>query len=1090
MNPFHLILKNLRHYHRSNLNVLLGAALSAGILIAALSIGSSVNTSLENIVKFRLGNTGFVVSASGKLFPQDLATRFSAEITGEVAPVLQLRGIVSSDSLKKRLSNIQVLGVDERFWQIGQSTLGKNPLQEDEVIINQQLASEAKLKIGDELVLRIEKASFVPLNAPFVPDDKNYIIRRLAIKAIAGEKDFGDFNLQKSQIQPQSVFLSLNALNKLVAMSGQSNILLIENTALQTSPALHDKLQKILQTKDLGISFKKIENTSQIELATNRIFIDDTLSHIFKTIEPSAQPVFTYFFNALQKNEKETPYSFVSAPENEITSQLTDNEIIINDWVASDIQAKSGDSVTLKYYEVGPLKELKEVSKRFIVRQIVPLSGKWADRSLMPEFEGLSKVDNCKQWEAGIPVNFDKIRDKDEDYWKKYRGTPKAFVSLSVAQKLWSNSYGNCTAVRFSGEMDTLSFKTRLMQKLTPELAGFSIISVAQDGLWAANNALDFSGLFLSLSFFVIVAAIILISLLFSYNLQLRAREFGVLLSLGILPTKVKQLIISENLILAILGSFVGIVVGVLFNHLVLIALNSIWADIVRTNSIAFHLSFSDISIGVLSNVFIAWLVIFLVIRKRKFQSISNLQKSTLEFPRNNRKTRRTLYFLLISLLIIGISGISLFINDKQQNPALFFIIGTFTIIGSLSAFSLIINKLHNQVSGKTSWLHYSFKALFLNRKKNMALAAMLSVSTFMILATSLNRTDFYSNARESSSGTGAYTFYAETTLPVLHNLNSKTGQEKYGLADLTGKVRFLQMHLAPGDDASCLNLNRIANPRIVSVNPQEFISRHAFSFASKLDKNANPWQQLTNQIDKHTIPAIADQTVIQWGLGKSVGDTLKYVNEKGDTIHLQLIAGLANSVFQGSVLISEENFKTNFPSIDGTKLFLAECKKEDETQILSALEENFQNLGIEISYAWKRLEMFNSITNTYLDIFLALGGLGLLIGTFGIAIILRRNLIDRKKELALMQAIGLRKLVIFIILMTENSFVVVPGLFAGLIASLISAVPSLVSQGAEVPYKLALGIFTILIICTLIIIAFSIYKALQSNFREELRNE
>ncbi len=49
-----------------------------------------------------------------------------------------------------------------------------------------------------------------------------------------------------------------------------------------------------------------------------------------------------------------------------------------------------------------------------------------------------------------------------------------------------------------------------------------------------------------------------------------------------------------------------------------------------------------------------------------------------------------------------------------------------------------------------------------------------------------------------------------------------------------------------------------------------------------------DPWQALNQTFDDGTIPAIADQTVIQWGLGKKVGDVLLYQNELGDTLAIE----------------------------------------------------------------------------------------------------------------------------------------------------------------------------------------------------------
>ena len=73
-------------------------------------------------------------------------------------------------------------------------------------------------------------------------------------------------------------------------------------------------------------------------------------------------------------------------------------------------------------------------------------------------------------------------------------------------------------------------------------------------------------------------------------------------------------------------------------------------------------------------------------------------------------------------------------------------------------------------------------------------------------------------------------------------------------------------------------------------------------------------------------IPAVVDQSVLTWGLHKSIGDTLTYTDEQGREFKLKVVGSLENSVFQGSVLISERNFMERFPSESGTRVFLVDA--------------------------------------------------------------------------------------------------------------------------------------------------------------------
>jgi putative ABC transport system permease protein len=131
-----------------------------------------------------------------------------------------------------------------------------------------------------------------------------------------------------------------------------------------------------------------------------------------------------------------------------VPADMRDDEILVNQWLADDLRVKPGDAVELSYYVVDSGSRLVERTNAFRVRQIVPLKGIYADRTLMPEFPGLAKAESTHDWDAGFPLVYP-IRAKDEAYWKTYRGTPKAFVTLAAGQAMWANRFGSLTAIRY-----------------------------------------------------------------------------------------------------------------------------------------------------------------------------------------------------------------------------------------------------------------------------------------------------------------------------------------------------------------------------------------------------------------------------------------------------------------------------------------------------------------------------------------------------------------------------------------------------------------------------------------------------------------
>jgi putative ABC transport system permease protein len=222
------------------------------------------------------------------------------------------------------------------------------------------------------------------------------------------------------------------------------------------------------------------------------------------------------------------------------------------------------------------------------------------------------------------------------------------------------------------------------------------------------------------------------------------------------------------------------------------------------------------------------------------------------------------------------------------------------------------------------------------------------------------------------------------------------------------------------------------------------------FSFVastSDLDP-ARPWGSLEKVLEGGLIPAIADQTVIQWGLGKKMGDTLYYQSETGDTLKIRLIGGIAPSVLQGNLIISDRNFLRFFPSSSGASVYLVDVKPGTAFDPLNDLSRAFRDNGWYMTASAARLAEFASVQNTYLSIFTLLGILALILGTVGLGIVLIRNIIERANEIGLFQAIGYGPGRIFRIFFLEYFFLIAVGILAGLLAAVLATLPGLLSLG------------------------------------------
>jgi hypothetical protein len=171
------------------------------------------------------------------------------------------------------------------------------------------------------------------------------------------------------------------------------------------------------------------------------------------------------------------------------------------------------------------------------------------------------------------------IRDQDEKYWDDYKGTPKGFISLSSGQKLWANRFGQLTAIRFadSGQNET-TLRQELLTQLTLADIGLVPRSFKSDADAAAKGSVDFGGLFIGLSLFLIAAALVFAALLFLFTLERRAAQVGLLLALGWSAKMVRLALLGEAGVIALVGSLCGLLGGVGYTKLALHGLSGAWS--------------------------------------------------------------------------------------------------------------------------------------------------------------------------------------------------------------------------------------------------------------------------------------------------------------------------------------------------------------------------------------------------------------------------------------------------------------------------------------------------------------------------------
>jgi hypothetical protein len=403
-----------------------------------------------------------------------------------------------------------------------------------------------------------------------------------------------------------------------------------------------------------------------------------------------------------------------------------------------------------------------------------------------------------------------------------------------------------------------------------------------------------------------------------------------------------------------------------------------------------------------------------------------------------------------------------------------FFGAGTLLLIAALCGWSAWLRSERKQSLQGNGWLalaQLGFRNASVRAGRSVLCIALIAAASFIIVAVDAFRRDGKLDASDKASGTGGYPLIAESLLPVVRDPNNEQGREELNLIDeALQAAKFERFRLRPGDDASCLNLYAPRNPRILGA-PNEFIKQGRFDFQSSLaqtaEEQANPWLLLNPQSairnPQSAIPVIADANSLTYVLRLSLGDTITINAEDGRGALLRVVGALQDSVFQSELLMSEENFKRLFPSIAGQRVFLIDTAQP--TEVAARLEERLSDYGFDAQETGERLASFHQVENTYLSTFQALGALGLLLGTVGLAVVLLRNVLERRRELALLRATGYQPAHLRLLIVAENALLLCCGLLTGVVCALIAIAPAFIARGGRVSVvSLALLLLAVLL--------------------------
>jgi ABC-type antimicrobial peptide transport system permease subunit len=970
-----LLARNLTWFWRTNLAVLLGVTTATAVLAGALLVGDSVRASLRDLLLGRLGNTEYVVGGAG-FFRERLA-----DDLGPACPVIALDGVAADEPSGRRAAGVQVYGVDERFWKF-QEEAGEPPRGRD-VLLSAALAQELGSNTGDTILLRVQKPSAIPLESLHGRKENVGQTIRLAMSGVARR----EFSLRPQQGDLRAVYVPLARLQRDLGEPNRVNTIL---TTRQPDLKQHYRLE------DLG--FRLLDGVLNSEGG----MIPDTVAAAAESLKPGIQPVLTYLANSIRIGDRAIPYSLVTALDGP-PAPPADDGITLNEWAARELGAKTGDAVTLEFYVWKSEGRLDTATARFRVAQVVPITELAADRTLTPEYPGITDSENLHDWDPPFPMDLSRIRPADEQYWKQYRTTPKAFVRLARGRRLWATRFGSQTSIRNLPP-------DGLRNAIDPAAAGLVVLPVRAQGLEAARGATDFGAYFVYFSFFLVVSALLLTGLFFKLGVEQRMREIGILRALGFPPARIQTMFLLEGAVITAIGAVAGIGAALGYGALILYGLRTWWVDAVGTRLLTLHASPAPLLWGAVGGAGIGLGAIAWTLRRLQTVTPRGLVAGEQKVAR--RRIPEAIITAFLALVLMALSAMG-----KLDQTTGFFAAGALLLIAALLfQWAWLLSRRFAAIRGEIT---LGLRSAAYRPGRSILCVALIASATFVIVSLAAFQREGPPPLAEG------YPLMAESVLPLIHSPATTVGREALNIPTLPG-VEIVPFRLRPGDDASCLNLYQPRNPRILAP----VASFHA-------------WPQLQTTFADGAVPALADANSMTYVLHLKRGELFSLSGNR-----FRIVDTLQDSIFQSELIISDADFLRLYPGVEGFRFFLLKAPP----QAIPVLESALSDYGFDIQSIAARLASFHRVENTYLATFRALGGLGLILGTIGLAAILLRNVLERRKELALLRATGFRRCHLAQMVIAENLLLLLLGLAAGASCALLAVAPAVGGRGGHLP--------------------------------------
>jgi ABC-type lipoprotein release transport system permease subunit len=1045
-----LALKSLRQRLGLSLVCIFACAIAVASLGASLGVGDALESELARLARARRGQATDVLLFSRSLSAAVLTS--VAEVPGRAAAVYDERGRTRVPEGPHIEST--VLGIDDSYTAL--HGLPFPAPKGREAYLSAALAEVLGVKVGETVLVDIPKARALSASLLFGDRTGAQATLRLRVAKILGPSEGGEFTLRPTPDLPRAVYASVVVLASAISndeseerseLPSIANRLLIRAQDASDRESWPKRVVDALTLEDYGL---RISTTAlgTVVHAGEATITPDLEAGVRKALAVPPHEALAYLATGIDVGKTSVPYSVVmgltledlqARSGSSATAVSTGGRgLWLSEWAARDLSAKPGSLITLHFDVWREAGRLEPQSVEFTLAGIVPDARAAQDRALVPTYPGISDAKSLGEWNPPFPIELARIRPKDEDFWKEYGPSPKAYLDIATARELFGESGSRLTTL-FTKSADEATLSRDVLLRLREGKPPFIVQDLASAS--GASSALDFGAYFAGFSALLIMSALLVAAAFVRFLFETRSRELGVLRMCGWNASDVRRLCITEASLLSGLGALVGLVLTPLVSLGLQQILKPVWARgvseppaLVTAESLV-----ASTVLGFLLSVAALVLALRATLRREPLDLLLSREGEA------TGKSRRRTGWLPAVAATVFILAVALIQTGRLPEGPGFFLVG-----GCVLAFGLGLMRrwiLGTRGGSPSSPIRVGLRGLRFRPARVLFVATLLSSATFVVFAvSSFAKRD--TSDRTPSGPRGGFDLFVETSGPVFDDIGTPEGRLRSGVGDAEGplgRTPISRFRLREGEDTSCLNLYAPSNPRLLGVE-KAFRDLGRFPFAASLAtteaEKANPWTLLMPAGGLgQEIPAIVDANSLQYVLHKSLGDTMDILDGHGKPLRLKFVASLKETALRSEILIAEEAFETYFPEAEGYRVFLVEAPS-GETDIAQALRDAWRDRGALVSSLADRLARYYEVENTYLASFQWLGALAAALSTLTLIAVAARSVFERRAEWFVLRTSGFAPRDLRVIVASEIAALALASVSIGAVAAAIALLP------------------------------------------------